>query len=128
MLQRSVNNELLYEHIKINGYSRAICNKPFIASLYENVDFQKENITEIDSEAKKFEKMKFLNLNNNYIEKLENLPTNLKELTLYYNLTRSLAEKQYHENLLFLGLGYNILTDEAIGLLKNLITYKIFLY
>lgn len=60
--------------------------------------------------------MKYLNLNNNNIEKLQNLPANLEEITLYYNLTSSIADKQYQENLLFLGLGYNLLQDEAIGL------------
>ena len=49
------------------------------------------------------------------IQKLSNIPPKLKELSLYYNFTSSIGDKIYQENLLFLGLGYNSLTDEMIG-------------
>jgi len=105
----------IYNEIQINGYSKGICNKPFISEIYEELYFDKENIIELDQETKILKNLKKLSLNNNQIEKIANVPQNLKQLTLYYNFTKTIDSKIYQENLIFLGLGYNCLTDEMIG-------------
>lgn len=108
----------LYDEIQINGYNKAICNKIFIRGIYEELVFDKENIEELDSEITSLRNLKLLRLNHNSIQKIANIPPNLKELSLYYNLTISIHEKIHQENLLFLGLGYNLLTNDAIGFIS----------
>ena len=77
--------------------------------------FDKENIEELDSETKILKDLKTLSLNHNKIEKIANIPENLKQLSLYYNFTKTIDSKIFHQNMIFLGLGYNSLTDEILG-------------
>jgi len=117
--KRSNSNVFLYNEIQINGYSRAICNKTYINEIYQELNFDNENINELDSEIKNLKNLKFLSLNRNSLKKISNIPPNLKELSIYYNFTNAFGEKIFQENLVFLGLGYNSLTDETIGSLNN---------
>ena len=52
---------------------------------------------------------------NKSINAKENIPENLKQLSLYYNFTKTIDSKIFHQNMIFLGLGYNSLTDEILG-------------
>lgn len=81
--------------------------------------FQKEDIISFDEESKILTQLKVLNLDNNRISTIENLPHNLRELYLYRNFVNSIKLKIPHENLIFLGLGYNNVNDEFLDLISK---------
>ena len=73
----SSNNQQIYFEISENGFAEFICNKEYLREVYTELLFPNQNIQSLDTELQKFINLKILNLNNNQILKLENLPTSL---------------------------------------------------
>ncbi|KRX00625.1 hypothetical protein PPERSA_00852 [Pseudocohnilembus persalinus] len=110
----SIQNEILYNQLLENGFADFICNKQNLKEIYEELVFNDENITEMDQELKKLVNLQILRLTKNFIKRVENIPQKLRELYLFQNQISIISPKIQSENLVYLGLGYNKLSDEAI--------------
>ena len=62
-----------------------ICNWPYLYEFYENLCFTELQINKIDQNSLRFTQLKELNLSQNSIARLENLPPSLKILYLDFN-------------------------------------------
>ena len=79
--------------------------------------FLEKGIREIDTRVLKFKNLLTLNLSNNNIKVLENLPANLQELYVDFNQIdeiRLLKKNNLHENLVLLSISYNKLADNNL--------------
>ena len=97
------------------GFDYNIINKKFLLEYYTEIKFNSYKIIKIDEELLKLINLEDLHLSDNKIEIIENIPNNLKELSLYYNQITRINSSKSFENLLFLGLGYNCITDSFTG-------------
>ncbi|KAL4481503.1 hypothetical protein ABPG74_007592 [Tetrahymena malaccensis] len=113
--QWSEQAEILINEIMENGYADFICNRDHILEVFKNINFINLQINEMDEELLKFPNIEILNLNKNIIKTVENIPKSLKELHLFSNhITEISPRLKTANNLLYLGLGYNQMKDNAI--------------
>lgn len=87
---------------------------PNIMKMFEVLNFQSMMITEIDLQARDFEKLKVLDLSNNRVRVIENTPINLEELYLNSNHITS-VKGPANKNLLHLGLAYNEIDEYLLN-------------
>ena len=97
------------------GFDYDIINKNFLLEYYTEIKFNSYKITKIDEELLKLINLETLHLSHNKIEIVENIPNNLKELSLFSNQITGINVSKPYINLLFLGLGYNCITDNFTG-------------
>jgi Leucine-rich repeat (LRR) protein len=63
-----------------------ICAEEYLVNFFETLYFRKLGIESIDPLLAKFNNLNILNLSFNKIQKIENLPKNIKELYLTGNV------------------------------------------
>lgn len=98
-----------------NGYADFICNRDHIREVFKTLNFISLQINSIDDELMNFPSLQVLNLNKNIIQTIENIPKCLKELHLFSNhVTQINPRMKIADSLLYLGLGYNQLKDDAL--------------
>ena len=61
-----------------------------------------------------FKNLQVLNLSNNFIRRIQNLPPNIQELNLTGNLVDEIEPMRPITSLIHLGLSYNRLTADAL--------------
>lgn len=94
-------------------------NTRFIVDAFKEVDFngrrprQTGAITELDRQLTRFAKLDTLDVSNNKITVLENLPPSLRVLQAYGNRIRAVKLPESRGQLLHLGLGYNRISSIA---------------
>ena len=97
------------------GFDYDIISKNFLLEYYTEIKFNNYKITKIDEDLLKLINLETLHLSHNRIEIIENIPINLKELSLFSNQITGINVSKSYANLLFLGLGYNCITDNFTG-------------
>ena len=74
----------------------------------------------MDAQLMRFENLQILNLTNNKIRRVENLPCTLRELNLTGNLVDSIEPLRAPlESLIHLGVAYNVLESSALGTISS---------
>lgn len=87
---------------------------PNIMKMFEVIYFKSMKLQELDFISRDFEKLRILDLSNNYIEAVENTPPNLQELYLNSNNVTS-VRGPVNQNLLHLGLAYNHIDEYLLN-------------
>eukprot|EP00833_Pecoramyces_ruminatium_P007253 jgi/Orpsp1_1/1181285/evm.model.c7180000076596.1 len=95
-------------------------NQLSIYQYFKTLILVNKNITYIDKNFKKFEKLKYLSLTGNYIKVVENLPTNLEKLHLNANLISEWPNFCGFNKLIHIGLSYNKISSFYPFSLKNI--------
>lgn len=111
----------LSQIIKKLGLNKDICSEEYLYKFFETFYAQKNSIKTLDESLMRFENLQILNLTNNKIERLQNLPPNLRELNLTGNLVAEVEPLRTPlGSLIHLGLAYNaIRTPALVNITKN---------
>lgn len=87
---------------------------PNIMKMFEVIYFKSMKLQELDFISRDFEKLRILDLSNNYIQAVENTPPNLQELYLNSNDVTNI-KGPVNRNLLHLGLAYNHIDEYSLN-------------
>ncbi len=105
----------LYKKFMELGFQEELVNKEYLLNFYKELRLEDLQIQKIDKETTLFNNLEVLTISKNNIQVLENLPPNIKEVYAFYNEISFLKTPKAYENLVYLGLGYNRLTDSVFG-------------
>jgi len=105
----------LYKKFMELGFQEELVNKEYLLNFYKELRLEDLQIQKIDKETTLFNNLEVLTISKNNIQVLENLPPNMKEVYAFYNEISFLKTSKAYENLVYLGLGYNRLTDSVFG-------------
>ena len=97
------------------GFTRDLVNKSYLVGFYQDLRLEDLKIDKIDKDVMSFTNLESLSLSRNNIQIVENLPPDLKEISLYYNNISFIRAVKPYENIVYLGLGYNRLGDNVFG-------------
>ena len=100
----------LYVTLLRLGLLPDICNYVYLQNYFQTLFFVKQGLDNIDTTMLQFYNLKILDLSNNKITVLENVPPHLEELRLNSNLIDEIRGP-VQENLLHLGLSYNLISN-----------------
>ena len=111
----------LNQIIKKLGLNKDICSKEYLYAFFKSFYAQRNLIESLDDELVNFKNLQILNLSNNKIRKIQNLPPKIQELNLTGN---SIEEVEILRtpipSLIHLGLAYNCIRVPALaGITKN---------
>jgi len=98
--------------LKLN-YLPQICNETYIRFHFKSFKFEAEKVTLIGEDFKKFENLMRLDISDNKIRVLQNLPSQLTELNVYNNQITDIKAGQL-PSLKHLGIGHNRLTGQSL--------------
>ncbi|EGR28501.1 leucine rich repeat protein [Ichthyophthirius multifiliis] len=113
--QWSEQTEQIYNQLLENGYADFICNKEYLREVFLDLKFNRQYINCMDKELLNLKNLKILELNQNLITTIENIPPQLLELHLFQNhISQISIQMKPSKSLLFLGLGFNKLNDNQI--------------
>jgi len=115
----SPDNMELYKKFMELGFQDELVNKEYLQNFYKELRLEDLNIQKIDKETTLFKNLEVLTLSRNNIQVLENLPPNIKEVYVFYNEISFLRTPKAYESLVYLGLGYNKLTDSIFDTLHQ---------
>lgn len=87
-----------------------ICNREFLNEFYTHLQFMYSGITQIDADSLKLTNLKVLNLFNNKIATIDNIPASCTELYLDFNMITSIKVKT-PTALELLSISHNQITD-----------------
>jgi hypothetical protein len=88
--------------------------EPNVMKIFEVIYFKSMKIQELDFISRDFEKLKILDLSNNFIKAVENTPPNLEELYVNSNDVQHIRGP-VNKNLLHLGLAYNHIDEYLLN-------------
>ena len=97
------------------GYKEEIINKNNILKFYRELILEDLKIEKIDKETASFSNLEIISLSRNLIQVFENLPPSIQEVSAFYNQISYVQVSKPYENLVYLGLGFNRLTDNFFG-------------
>lgn len=105
--------ELLFMEV---GYDKnTTMNRGYIRERYTELDFTSTGVTSIDKELLLFPNLKVLELSQNSIKQIKNIPQQLEELILSQNLISSIHSKMRCPSLLYLNVAFNELTENHLS-------------
>lgn len=105
--------ELLFMEV---GYDKnTTMNRGYIRERYTELDFTSTGVTAIDKEILEFSNLKVLELAQNSIKQIKNIPAQLEELILSQNQISSIHHKLRCPSLLYLNVGFNQLNENHLS-------------
>ena len=112
----STDNRKIELKIRELGYDRnTTMNIHFIKQQYTNLDFTSTGVSEIDKDLITFPNLKSLELSQNGIARLTNLPPTLEECILSQNCIEKIDSKLSVPAMLYLNLSANLLNSSHLG-------------
>lgn len=112
----STDNRKIENKIMEVGYDRnTTMNIHFIKEQYTNLDFTSTGVCEIDRDLLTFPNLKSLELSQNGISRLTNLPLTLEECIVSQNRIEKIDSKLCIPALLYLNLSANLLNIAHLG-------------
>lgn len=95
--------------------NKDICQEEYLLKFFKSFFAQRNNIGLMDSSLQKFQNLEVLNLSNNRISKVENLPPRLRELNLSNNFITELELLRHPlTSLIHIGLAYNKIENQNL--------------
>ena len=107
--------ELLFMEV---GYDKnTTMNRGFIRERYTELDLTSTGVTAMDRELRDFPNLRVLELAQNSIQQIKNIPGQLEELILSQNQISAIHSKLRCPSLLYLNVGFNQLRESHLSMI-----------
>lgn len=98
---------------KLGPLNKNLASESHLKPFFKHLCLPQLSVTVLDDDACKFTNLAFLDVSRNSLTAIDNLPPQLKFLKAYNNKIQSVTCRKM-PSLVFLGLGYNALSTEAV--------------
>lgn len=106
----------LSQNIRMLGLNKDICTEEFLFKFFQTFYAQKSGIQTMDEQLVCFENLKILNLSNNRVKRIQNLPPQLRELNLTGNLVEEIEMRNEPlTSLIHLGVANNRINSRVLA-------------